>query len=341
MGWAEPRSSRGRERALRAPEFWARDDSPWAALLAPLGELYGAAGRLRAALAAPVRLPRPLLCVGNLTAGGAGKTPVALALAAWFRARGRHPHFLTRGYGGREAGPLRVDPKRHGFRDVGDEALLLARTAPTWVARDRPAGGRAAITAGADLVIMDDGLQNPWLAKDVSLLVIDGHYGLGNGRLIPAGPLREPLAPALARIQAAVVIGPDERRLAERLAPRLPVLSARLVPDPAARALAGKRVLAFAGIGRPGKFFATLEALGCTLVARHGFPDHHPYTPDDIMRLVEAASAAGAVPVTTEKDLARFPPEARPMVTAVRVSLEWRDESALDALLRPVLGTDG
>lgn len=326
---------------MRAPEFWDRAESPWAALLAPLGELYGAAERLHASLAARERLARPALCVGNLTAGGAGKTPVALALAAWFQARGRRPHFLTRGYGGRARGPLRVEPARHGFREVGDEALLLAAAAPTWVARDRPAGGRAAVAAGCDLVIMDDGLQNPSLAKDVSLLVIDGGYGLGNGRLIPAGPLREPLAQALGRVQAAVIVGRDERGLAERLAGRLPVLAARLAPDPAAGALAGKRVLAFAGIGRPGKLFATLEEIGCALVARHSFPDHHRYTPDEIMRLVEAASAAGAVPVTTEKDLVRFPPEARPMVTAIRVALEWRDEAALDALLRPLLDADG
>jgi tetraacyldisaccharide 4'-kinase len=326
---------------LRAPEFWQRPGSPVGALLAPLGAVYDTVGQLRAALSHPVKLDRPVLCVGNLTSGGAGKTPTALALAAWFRVRGRQPHFLTRGYGGREAGPVRVDPKRHDFQAVGDEPLLLAAAGPTWVARDRPAGARAAVAAGADLVIMDDGLQNPSLAKDLSLLVIDGGFGFGNGRVIPAGPLRETVAHGLARVQAAVLIGEDAQGLGATLGRRMPVLAARLVPDAAARRLAGRRVLAFAGIGRPQKFFATLEALGCNLVDRVGFTDHHAYGPDEIMRIVELAAETDAVPVTTEKDLMRFPAGARPMVTAVRVTLEWRDEAALERLLRPLLDSHG
>ncbi len=326
---------------MRAPEFWHRRESPLAALLAPLGGLYDRAGRLRASLARPLKLARPVVCVGNLTAGGAGKTPVALSLAAWFQAAGRTPHFLLRGYLGRLKGPLRVDPASHSFREVGDEALLLAATAPTWVSRDRAAGAARAAAAGADPVIMDDGLQNPWLAKDLSLLVVDGGYGFGNGRVIPAGPLRETLPHALARVQAAVVVGPDERRLAALLAGRLPLLEAELVPDAAARALSGKRVLAFAGIGRPQKFFATLEELGCRVMRRYGFADHHAYSPDEIMRLVEEAASLGAEPVTTEKDLVRFPEEARAMVKTVSVRLAWREPAALDRLLRPLASGHG
>jgi len=326
---------------LRAPEFWHHRESSVAAWLSPLGELYDAAGRLRSLLAHPVRLERPVLCVGNLTAGGAGKTPVALALAAWLQARGLKPHFLTRGYGGMSAGPLSVDPTKHGFREVGDEALLLAARAPTWVARDRPAGAKCALANGAELVIMDDGLQNPSLAKDLSLLVVDGGYGFGNGRVMPAGPLRETLERALARVQAAVLIGSDECRLTPLLEARVPLLKAQLVAVESERVLAGKRVFAFAGIGRPAKFFATLEALGCQLVARRDFADHHAYGADEIMQLVEEAAALEAAPVTTEKDLVRFPPEARRMVRALRVRLAFEDPAALERLLGPLVTRHG
>ncbi|MFI5022952.1 MAG: tetraacyldisaccharide 4'-kinase [Alphaproteobacteria bacterium] len=326
---------------MRAPEFWHHRESSVAAWLSPLGELYDAAGRLRSLLVHPVRLKRPVICVGNLTAGGAGKTPVALALAVWLQARGLKPHFLTRGYGGMSAGPVSVDPAKHGFRQVGDEALLLAAQAPTWVARDRPAGARCALAAGAELVILDDGLQNPSLAKDISLLVVDGGYGFGNGRVMPAGPLRETLERALARVQAAVLVGSDECRLTPLLEERVPLLKAQLVAWESERVLAGKRVLAFAGIGRPAKFFATLEALGCELVLRRDFADHHAYRADEIMQLVEAAAALDAEPVTTEKDLVRFPPEARRMVRAVRVRLAFEDPAALERLLGPLIARHG
>jgi tetraacyldisaccharide 4'-kinase len=326
---------------MRAPEFWHHPESPTAALLSPLGALYDAAGRLRASLTHPTKLARPVICVGNLTAGGAGKTPVALAIAAWLKTRGHEPHFLTRGYGGRLTGPFRVDPERHSFRDAGDEPHLLAEAAPTWVAPDRRKGAAMAIAEGAELIIMDDGLQNPTLAKDLGLLVLDGGYGFGNGRVIPAGPLRETIAHGLARAQAAVVVGADEHQLGEALAARLPVLAARLEPDHAARALAGKRVLAFAGIGRPGKFSETLAALGAILIRFEAFPDHHPYEADEIMQLVEEAAACGAELVTTAKDRVRLPPEARPMVTTVRVRLVWDDEAQLERLLRPCLDSHG
>jgi tetraacyldisaccharide 4'-kinase len=317
---------------VRAPDFWRRRTAI-SALLLPLAFAYDRGGRLRQALAKPWRAPVPVLCVGNLVAGGAGKTPVALALGAHFRARGRDVHFLSRGYRGRLGGPGRVDPARHSFRDVGDEPLLLAAVAPTWVARDRRRGAEAAVAAGAELIVMDDGLQNPAVAKTFSFVVIDGGYGFGNGRIIPSGPLREPVARGLARARAVVLIGDDRSGVRRLLPAAVPVLGARLMPDAAALALAGKRVVGFAGIGRPEKFFETLVEMGCDLVEGLPFPDHHAFRPEDVMLACERAAAAGAVPVTTAKDYVRLPPDARAMVTPVGVTLEWEDPAALDRLL--------
>ncbi|MFQ5972969.1 MAG: tetraacyldisaccharide 4'-kinase [Alphaproteobacteria bacterium] len=323
---------------MRAPEFWydpRKAATP--ALLSPLASLYTAAGTFRQALVQPAPAPVPVVCVGNLVAGGAGKTPVALALVELARPAGLETAFLTRGHGGRATGPLLVDPERHDPRTVGDEPLLLAAAAATWVARDRCAGAAAAAEAGARLIIMDDGFQNPRLGKDVSLLVIDGESGLGNGRVMPAGPLREPLDRALTRADAVVLMGRDRHGLRRALAPRLPVLGARLAPTAEGETLAGMRVLAFAGIGRPAKFFETLAELGCAVVARHAFPDHHRYRPDEIMRLCEDADVLDALPVTTAKDLVRLPPEARPMVRVLPVTAEWEDTDAVVDLLAPVL----
>lgn len=320
---------------MRAPEFWTARAGA-GALLAPLGAAYALGVRLRRRWARSVRVPVPVVCVGNLVVGGAGKTPVALAVGAALRGFGHRVVFLTRGYGGRLAGPVLVDAARHQAEDVGDEPLLLARRAPTMVARDRVAGAVAAVAAGAEILVLDDGFQNPSLAKDMALLVVDGGYGLGNGRVLPAGPLREPAAEGIARADAVVVLGED-RVGAAALAAGRPLLHARLVPDLDGLALAGQRVLAFAGIARPAKFFETVAALGCTLVATHAFADHHAYTPDEIMRLVEAAAAAGAVPLTTEKDHVRLSVAARPMVQMLRVAVEWREPERIQALLRPLL----
>jgi len=317
---------------MQAPGFWRRGGMP-AVLLAPAGALYALAGRLSRRLARPARAACPVICVGNLLAGGTGKTPAALALAERLGALGRRPVFLTRGYGGVARGPLLVDPARHGAREVGDEPLLLAAAAPTVVARDRAAGAVLAAAQG-DVIVMDDGFQNPRLAKDLSLLVFDGGVGLGNGRCIPAGPLREGLAAGLARADACLLIGEDATGLAPRLAGR-PLLRAGL--EPLDRALAGRRVLAFAGIGRPEKFFATLRALGAELAACRGFPDHHVYRPAELAALRAEAAAAGARLVTTEKDLARLPPAERRDVTALAVRLVFADRDALDRLLQGAL----
>ena len=323
---------------MRTPAFWYQPAGALAGLLAPVGALYGLGGALRMWRTTPHHAGVPVLCVGNLVAGGAGKTPVAVSILQALRARGVAAHALTRGHGGAERGPLAVDPARHGAADVGDEALLLAGHAPTWVARDRAAGALAAVAAGARAVVMDDGFQNPALAKDLSLLVVDGATGFGNGRLVPAGPLREPVARGLARADAVVVMGEDRAGVAARVAPR-PVLRARVEAEDGS--LAGRRVLAFAGIGRPEKFFATLRALGAEVAEAHAFADHHPYREDEVRRLLDRAAALAAEPVTTAKDAFRLPAAQRDRVRVLPVRAVWDDPAALDALLDRLVAKGG
>ena len=285
---------------MRAPAFWRHAD--WRAeVLAPVAAVYGAATTARRRIMRPEQAALPVLCVGNLVAGGAGKTPTAMALARRLRARGRTPHLISRGYGGRERGPLAVDPARHDARRVGDEALLLARVAPTWVARDRTVAAAAAHAAGADVVVLDDGYQNPALAKTVSLVVVDGSYGFGNGRLLPAGPLRERVGAGLARADAVVLIGHDRAGVRRRVPAGCPVIEAALVPAEGWDAVAGESVVAFAGIGRPEKFFEMLESLSCTLLATRAFADHHRFRAHEILALADEAARRGAVLATTPR----------------------------------------
>ena len=317
-------------RVLDSPGFWFRPPTLPARLLTPVARVYGAvtARRMDRAGAPP---PCPLICVGNLTLGGAGKTPTALRLAGLLAELGARPAFLTRGYGGRLAGPVRVDPARHAAADVGDEPLLLARAAPTIVARDRPAGARLCVAAGADAVVMDDGLQNPSLRKTLSLAVVDAGAGAGNGLAFPAGPLRAPLARQWRHVHALVLIGegaPGEAVARAACERGLPVHRARLVPD-GSLPLAGRRVAAFAGIGRPEKFFATLRDTGADLVLARGFPDHHPYRAQEIADLRAGAERAGALLVTTEKDWMRLDAGQRPPAIALRVDLRFEDEAPL------------
>jgi tetraacyldisaccharide 4'-kinase len=296
---------------MQAPDFWYRKDpSLSATLLAPLAALYDCAGRLNRWMTTPMPAPMPVICVGKLVAGGAGKTPTAIALARLLTAEGHTVHMLTRGYGGQLSGPVAVDPAHHSARDVGDEALLLARVAPTWVGADRRVIAHRAGEAGATVAIMDDGFQNPSLRKTVSLVVVDGEVGLGNGRVMPAGPLREESTRALARADAIVVMGEDRARVGERLrasAPQpLPVFGASLTPTAGARELAGARVFAFAGIARPEKFFASLRAAGCDIAGMKAFPDHYSFRKSDLAALRTAARTIGAKLVTTEKDHVRL-----------------------------------
>lgn len=315
---------------MRAPDFWAGPGrGGWqGALLHPVSLVWAAVTRRRLARGVGFDPGIPVVCVGNVTAGGTGKTPVAQAIARRLIARGVTPHFLSRGYGGSLAGPVRVG-EGHDASMVGDEPLLLARVAPAWVARDRVAGARAIAAAGADVIIMDDGFQNPGVAKTLSLLVLDGGAGLGNGRVIPAGPLRETWGEALLRADAVVVNG--------RGAPLpdcagLPVLHGGVLPT-APGALAGRRVLAFAGIGRPGKFFDTVRDMGAVLVGQQEFPDHHPYTADEIRRLMDKAAALDAAVVTTAKDAVRLPAGLASSIEVVEVGFAFDDVATLDQLL--------
>ncbi len=320
---------------MRAPEFWRHGHGPWPRLLMPFAQIYArqtAARLLRPGWTAPV----PVICCGNVTAGGAGKTTVAMELAAMLRTRGINAHLLCHGYGGREKGPLKVDLDRHDSEAVGDEALLLARVAPTWVGRDRGASARLAVAEGAQALVLDDGLQSPTLAKTLSLLVVDGTTGFGNGLVIPAGPLREPVAACLARSQAVVLIGRDETAIEATLPPDLPVLHARLVPGEGAAAIAGKPVVAFAGIANPQKFFATLAAAGAIVVARETFADHYPFDDGDMQALAREAARLRAELACTPKDFVRLPLAWREKVRVVGVKLEWADPLAASRLLAPL-----
>jgi tetraacyldisaccharide 4'-kinase len=294
---------------MREPAFWYRPPSWISRLLMPLGALYGlVAGQrlLRQGFDAGI----PVLCVGNYHVGGAGKTPTVLALARVLRDLGETPVVLSRGYGGRLHGPIQVDPARHVADDVGDEPLMMAGSVAVVVARDRIAGVALARSQRASVILMDDGFQNPAIIKDASLIVIDASRGLGNACVFPAGPLRAPLKPQLDRTNALIVIGDGTaaRAVAAAVAARdRPVLSAHLQPDDGSVAsLAGKRVLAFAGIGDPARFFRTLSASGIEVVAKRVFADHHPYSKSEIEQLIAEARRDALTLVTTEKDLARL-----------------------------------
>jgi len=321
---------------MRAPDFWTSGSggiAPW--VLSPFAALYGAATARR--MARPgFRAPVPVICCGGATAGGAGKTTVALDLGQRLADRGIGGHFLLRGYGGKLKGPVRVLPEAHDAMAVGDEALLLAALRPTWVSGNRAAGAQAAVADGAQAIVMDDGLQNPTLEKDLSLLVIDGSYGFGNGRVIPAGPLREPVEAAAACCQAAVLIGEDEAGAVAQLPAGFPVLRARLVPGPEAAALAGQAVFAFCGIANPRKFFATLTEAGAVIAGRMPFADHYPFDASDIEQVLAEAERLRAIPVCTRKDIVRVPPAFRERITVVSVGLAWAEPARIEEMLDPL-----
>jgi tetraacyldisaccharide 4'-kinase len=323
---------------MKAPAFWWRGPSWAAAVLSPAAMIYGAVAARRMRRDGPAA-GVPVVCIGSLTVGGAGKTPAALAIGALLA--DEKPCFLTRGYGGAERGPVLVDPMRHGGRDVGDEPRLLARQARTIVARDRVAGAAAAEAGGTGLIIMDDGFHSSSLRKDVAILVVDADYGIGNGSVLPAGPLRAPLPDQLARAHAVILVGSGARAAPVLAAAGTrPVFRARLAPDPATLAgLRGSRVLAFAGIGHPEKFFASLEQDGIRVVARRSYPDHHRFTAAESAALIAEAERDRLVLVTTEKDVARLVGDDRVAALAQKarafpVRLVLEDEDGFLAFLR-------
>ena len=330
---------------MREPGFWWRKAGLLSALLSPLAAGYGAIAARRMQRTG-ARAGVPVICIGNFTLGGAGKTPTAIAVAHMLRESGEPVFFLTRGYGGSASGPKLVDAEADGAAVVGDEALLLARVAPTILARDRVAGASAAKARGAQAILMDDGLQNGSLKKDFTLAVIDGRRGIGNGCVFPAGPLRAPLDAQLARVDALLVVGDRDgaRDVVSAAARRgLPVWHGRLNPHRETAGAIARPVLAFAGIGNPDKFFASVTEAGLSLGATQAFADHHRYSAEDAGDLIMRAEHNGWALITTEKDHARMTgdPALAALVQRAHVlpvTMQIDEMAELRAALRKALG---
>jgi tetraacyldisaccharide 4'-kinase len=302
-------------------------EAPHPALL-PLSYLYREGVRLYQHRATATDVGVPVLCVGNAVVGGAGKTPVVASIATHWAQAGIGVHCLSRGYGGQYQGPVQVDPAQHIAYDVGDEPLLLARHAPVWIGRDRVASARAAVAAGAERLLLDDGLQNPHLFKHRTLLVVDGASGFGNGAILPAGPLREPLPRAFARSHCVLLMGEDRCGIAAQIPPHLPLFRARVEAAPTiAATLKGKKLLAFAGIAHPQKFYRTLEHIGAELVGREDFPDHHRYTDTDFARLERRAFHLNAQLITTEKDAVRLSKSRQSQILTLPIRVVYEHEA--------------
>jgi tetraacyldisaccharide 4'-kinase len=325
---------------MREPYFWrnlprgSRASAPLTRLLlTPVAAAYSWAGKRRIERTAPKDVGLPVVCIGNLTLGGAGKTPVTAAVRRWFQQKGKRAASLSRGYRGSEEGPLRVDPAKHKVQDVGDEPLMLAALGEAWVSKDRVAGARAMKVDGVEIVVMDDGHQNPTLKKTLSIVVIDAAAPFGSGHVFPKGPLREPVARSLERADAVILMG-DGDRPAELSGFAGPVLRARL--EPLAKLAPGKYV-AFAGIGRPERFFDGLQKMdGVVLEEAVPYPDHHVFEKPDLDFLSKLAAERSAQLVTTDKDHVRLPPKMKTTVVRASVEAKFEDEAAFAALISRV-----
>ena len=312
---------------MRAPTFWKEKTLLSTALL-PVATLYGAIAQHRITQGVAKKLPVKIICIGNLVAGGAGKTPVALAIGHLLKSSGKKIHFLSRGYKGTYQDVVRVDREKHTAKEVGDEPLLLATLFTTWVARDRVKGAEAAIKNGAEIIIMDDGFQNPQLYKDCSLLVIDGQYGLGNKRVMPAGPLRETMENATKRASAIIMVGKDEHQVLAHFPALLPVLNAEIHTQNS-ETLKDKPVVAFCGIARPRKFYRSLQQTGCIIRETVSYPDHYHFTAKDLDSLLDKARLNEATLITTEKDYVRLPESIQNQVMTLPIQLAFADNGAL------------
>ena len=331
---------------LKTPKFWYRNHDTAAPMseraLEPLSRLYKFGYTLHQSSRTPHKAALPVLCIGNIVAGGTGKTPTALALMAVIRKNNiaKNPYFLIRGYGGGAVGPLLVDPNKHTAWETGDEALILSRAAPTVVSINRALGAELAKKQGADLVLMDDGLQNPGITKDISIVVINGDMGFGNEKILPAGPLREPLQDGIARADAFIIIGADKRDAAGKLPAGKPVFTATLKANTTKIPPKDKTYIAFAGLGYPDKFFNFLRGdIGLTLAETIRFADHYPYTRDDLEALAQKAVDAKAELLTTEKDFMRLPKIEGVNVHTLPVDLVWDDENGVAQFLQDKLAS--
>lgn len=309
---------------MKTPAFWSHKNLI-SAVLSPLGYLYATATACRIKFTKSAKIGRPVICIGNLTAGGTGKTPVAISLAKLLQEKNKNPFFISRGYGGKLKDIL-VDNQKHTAVEVGDEPLLLSRQAPVIINSDRYQAAQKALKTGAELIIMDDGFQNPGLYKDLSFLVFDGGFGYGNGLAIPAGPLRENLKSGLKRAQAIIIIGEDKHSLETKFN-NLPVFKGRIQAiEPK---VSNKNVIAFAGIGRPQKFYDSLRQLNFNIVETIDFPDHHQYTTAELQKIVAQAQDKGALIFTTSKDFVKIPADMQKYFHVLEIEIDWQDKDKL------------
>ncbi len=322
---------------LKAPKFWYQPPGFTSCALVPFAKVYALGHWLNQRCRQVYRPSIPVICLGNFTVGGAGKTPTVIAIAQLLQQKGqKNIHFITRGYGGSLKGPVQVNPQHHSFHEVGEEALLLAQFAPTWMGADRIASAKAAEKAGASILLMDDGAQNVSLVKDKCLMVIDRQQGVGNGLVFPAGPLRESLNQGLNRTHACILIGNKNEQPVIKI--NKPHFNARVVPDPSAiNTIKDKRLIAFAGLGFPQKFFSTLKEHGGKLRKQVTFPDHHPYKTSDLTPLIQQATQEDALLVTTEKDMLRIPSALQKMITPFKIRVVFDNPTDIYQYLELVL----
>ncbi|MCB2081844.1 MAG: tetraacyldisaccharide 4'-kinase [Hyphomicrobiales bacterium] len=318
----------------KAPKFWAGPRGLRSELLVPFSVITFFINRLRSARAKPVSVGVPVVCVGNATVGGAGKTPTVLSLIDFLKPRYPRLACVSKGYGGKQHIPVRVDSQKHTARDVGDEPLLIAQKATCWVGQDRVKTCQTAVEGGAELILLDDGLQDPRLIRQCSLIVVDSGFGFGNRLILPAGPLRDRVDYAYRAADAMVMIGEDVQQIAQEVPKTMPVFRAHMQANDGLRLPKDGRFVAFAGIGRPQKFFDTLAAMGINVVHSVAYPDHHPYTKRNQRKLLQIAAEYEALLLTTEKDAVRFPPEFREHLHALPVHLEWERPRDLAKFLK-------